>query len=649
VKVIPSDLVEQVDPKRELVGVWRRLVDVIAFGIAVFYLYTAIFGQFGPQYHRGVFVMGIVVIIFLMYPMTRRDPKHRPTWIDGMFVVATIVSIGYWIVEFVPLVYRVGEYLPLDLYMGVVALVVCLEAGRRVTGWVVPLFAIAAFAYGMLGPYLPGIVAHRGFTFKRIVEYIFLTSEGLFGIMASVLPTFVLLFLILGAFLRASGVGQFFLDLPMSLAGHTVGGPAKVSVVASGLMGSINGSVLANTVTTGSLTIPLMKRSGFKPHVAAGVEAAASTGGQILPPLMGAGVFVMVELTSIAYAEIIKVAAIPAILFFLSLYVIVHCEARRQGIPGLPKSEIPRFMDVVKRRWFFLVPFAVLLGLLFNGYSPNYAAFWTILSVIAVSWFTRDTRLGPGRIANACIEGIKDTLTVGSMLGPIGILIGVVTLTAAGLTFSNALIGLAGGSLALALALVAIASLVLGMGLPITAAYIIIAVLAAPALQDLGATLIAAHLAIFWLSQDSNITPPVCLGAFCAASIARANPWRTAWAAFRFAKIIYIMPFLFVFSHILMTGTLVQNVLAVVAATLGVIVFSCWTSGWLVRKTTWPDWTLLFAAWILLLWPSYVASVMGLALTVVVVLVQLRRPVEGMPDAGHGAHGGLVAQRRGAL
>jgi TRAP transporter 4TM/12TM fusion protein len=620
-----AELAEQYDPRRDLTGVWKLFANAIALAIAAFYLYTAAFGQFGPQYHRGVFVLGIVSLIFLMYPATRRSPRHRPTLLDFGFIALTVVAIGYWIVEYVPLVYRVGEYLPRDFWMGVVALAVCLEAGRRVTGWIIPIFGVVALAYGLFGPYLPGVLAHRGFTFKRLVEYIYLTPEGLFGVMASVLPTYVLLFLILGAFLRASGVGQFFLDLPMAVTGHTVGGPAKVSVVASGLMGSINGSVLANTVSTGSLTIPLMKRAGFKPHVAAAVEASASTGGQILPPLMGAGVFIMVELTGIPYAEIIKIAAIPAILFFLSIYVIVHAEARRTGIPALPKADMPSFRKVIVSRWYYLVPFAVLLTLLFQGYSPNYAAFYTLISVAVVSWFNRDARMGPVGIANACIDGVKDTLTVGSLLGAIGILIGVVTLTAAGLTFSHALIGLAGGNLALGLILVAIASLVLGTGLPITASYIIVAVLAAPALQEMGATLIAAHLAIFWLSQDSNITPPVCLGAFCAAGIAKANPWRTAWASFRFAKILYVMPFLFVFGNILLTGTLLENLAAIAFVTLGVIVFSSWTSGWFLGTFSWPVWWVLLPAMILLFWPTWPTRVVGLVLTVLVTGFQLLR------------------------
>lgn len=601
--------------KRTLIEPWNWIVRAVALSTAVFYLYTALIGQFGPEHHRGIFVLATVVMIFLLFPATARSPQNRPSVFDVALVLLTVASIGYWITQYNELVYRVGAYLPLDFWMGVIGLLVCLEAGRRVTGWLIPILGGIAILYGLYGSYIPGLFAHRGFTIKRLVEYIFLTSEGLFGVMASVLPSYVLLFLLLGAFLKVSGVGQFFIDLPMALAGRSHGGPAKVAVVASGLFGSINGSVLANTVSTGAITIPLMKKVGYRPHIAAAIETIASTGGQILPPVMGAGAFIMVELTGVPYLEVIKVAAIPGILFYLSIFIIVHLEAKRTGIALIPAEALPAFGAVLRKGWYLSAPLVVLVVLLFQGYSPNFSAFWSLVAVVLVSWVRPENRMGPRKIIDACVEGMMTSLTVGSLLGAIGIFIGVIVLTAAGLKFSHALIGLSGGNLFLAVLFVGVASLVLGMGMPITAAYLLLAVLAAPALKEMGANLLAAHLAIFWFSQDSNVTPPVCLGAYAAAGIANADPWRTGFTAFRFGLVLLLMPFLFIFEdHLLLDGTWLQNLWAVTLTTLGVVAYSAWTMRYVLEETTTPEWLLLGVVWVALLWPNWKIETLGLAL-----------------------------------
>jgi TRAP transporter 4TM/12TM fusion protein len=330
---------------------------------------------------------------------------------------------------------------------------------------------------------------------------------------------------------------------------------------------------------------------------------------------MGAAVFIMVELTGIPYTEIIKVAFIPGVLFFVSVFFIVHFEAKKSKIPGLPEEMIPKLGRVLRRGWYLALPFAILVALLILGYSPNYAAFWTIASVIAVSWIRPENRMGLRKVANACIEGVMSCLTIGSLLGAIGIFIGIVVLTSAGLKFSHALIGLSGGNVYLALALVGLACLVLGMGMPITAAYLLVAVLAAPALGEMGVSLLAAHLAIFWLSQDSNITPPVCLGAYCAAGIAGANPWKTAATAFRFGLVLLFMPFIFLYEdYLLLDGTLFQSLWAIFFTTLAVIAYSAWVMRYALIDTTWPEWILLTAVWVTLVGPYWQLEVLGLAL-----------------------------------
>ena len=618
---------------RQLARPWRLAVDAVLLGLAGFYLWSALAVP-GPNYERGIYVMVTYVVIFLLYPATARSPHHCPSAADLLLGAAAVASIGYWVVHYEELAYRAGAYLPLDFWMGTLALLVSLEVARRVMGWAVAGIGLAAVAYGLLGSYVPGVLGHRGFSFVRIVEYFYLSDEGLFGVMAEVVPKYVLPFVLLGAFMRSSGVGQFLFDLALALAGRSAGGPAKGAVIASALFGSISGSAVANTAATGTFTIPLMKRAGFQPHVAAAVEASASLGGQILPPVMGAAAFVMVELTGIPYLEIIQRAAIPAILYFLSLFVVVHLEARRHNLSGAPPEALPRLGPVLRTGWPFGLPLVVLIVLLYRGHSVTYAALWAIVTTVAVSWLRRESRIGPRELAGACISGMRGSLTIASLLGVIGMLVAVTTLTAIGLKFSNLLIGLAGGRLFLAILLIAVASLLLGTGLPITATYLVIAVLAASALQEMGASLLAAHLLIMWLSQSAELTPPVCMSAFVAAGIAGANPWQTAWTCFKFAKALFVIPFLFIYGHLLLDGSLVESLVAVGAATVGVVAFSAWTMLYLLERTTAVEWVLLLAASVLSLWPAPVANAAGLACLLTVAGLQVRRRRAGRQGVG---------------
>ena len=401
--------------------------------------------------------------------------------------------------------------------------------------------------------------------------------------MANVLATYVILFVIFGAFLETSGAQRFFVDFPLAAVGHRVGGPAKVAVIASGLFGSISGSAIANTVSTGNFTIPMMKKAGFKPHVAGAVEPAASIGGMFMPPIMGAGGFIMSELTGVPYSTIMLVAVFPALMYFFSVYVMVHYEAKQHDIRG-EKSQAGAG-EIFRRGWYYVLPLAVITVLMLMGYSPAYSAILGMLTCIAVSWVRKDTRIGPRRFLEASRSGAENSLKIGATLGVIGIIIGVLTYSGLVLTFADIVIALADGWLWLTILLIALASLILGMGVPVTAAYLITAVVAVPPLTELGVNPIAAHMIVYWLSQDSNITPPVCIAAFTGATIAQADMWKTAFSAFKFAKFLYLAPFIFGY----VPAFTLDGSASDIAIAFVLVIVGTWGYSWLLSGV-WLDW-----------------------------------------------------------
>jgi TRAP transporter 4TM/12TM fusion protein len=610
---------------RALSGRWDVVIQVMLGATAAYYLWRAAFGMSTLQEHRGIAVMFSLVAALLLYRGSRRAREDAPSLLDIILAIAAAVGVGYWIVEHEALAYRAGAFLPADFWMGVIVTVLSIEAARRVLGRPLAIVASMAILYALYGGLLPPPIGHRGFSLRRVVEYVYLTSDGIFGIMAEVLATFIVPFVVFGAFMLRAGVAKFFIDLAMATFGRIAGGPGQVAVVASGLLGSMNGSPIANSVTTGSITIPLMKRLGFPPHLAAAVEASASTGGMIMPPVMGAAAFIMAEMTGISYAKIATVSIIPGLLFFLSNGIMVYLEARKLGLRGLSPDELPRSGDVLRQRWYLFLPLVVLVGLLMSGFSPVRAVVYATLTTVAVSWLRKESRMGPVQIWQALVDGGRACAFVAAATGAVGIIVGIMALTGIGIQFSSLVLTLAGQNLPLALLLIAMASLVLGMGLPITAAYLVVAVVAAPTLSEMGVPLLAAHLIILWLSLDSNITPPVALGAYTTAAIAGADPWRTGWNSFRFAKLIYVMPVLFAYTHILWTGTIDQNLMAVVSATVGVVIFSIVSTAYLVARMTLVEFVLMVGATLLAFVPNPATVAAGAAIVAVVYLMQRRR------------------------
>jgi len=571
----------------------RILFDICSVGLLLFYSYSAVISPAATQYHRGIYVIITYVLVFLLY----RSKSTVMRIVDYILIVLSIVSVGYWMYNFEAINYRTGMETQLDMAIAMIGVLIGIELARRVVGNIFVIIGVLMLLYGMFGDSMPDIISHAGDTFPSLCTSIFYKSDGVFGIMANVLATYILLFVLFGAFLEKCGAQKFFIDFPLAAVGHKVGGPAKVAVIASGLFGSISGSAIANTVSTGAFTIPMMKKAGFKPHIAGAIEPAASIGGMFMPPIMGAGGFIMAELTGVPYSRIMMVALFPALMYFYSVFVMVHYEAKMNNVIG-EKSEFSAW-EILKKEWFYILPLVVITIFMLTGFSPGYSAILGTITCIVVSWFRKHTKIDPtlaiiataviigallkasalkldisplrwafaGVLAAAAFQyifrrdmktgfinfveaarsGTESSLKIGATVGVIGIIIGVLTFSGLVLTFADIVIDLAGGSLILTIFLIALASLVLGMGVPVTAAYLITAVVAVPALTHLGVNEIAAHMIVYWLSQDSNITPPVCIAAFAGATIAKANMWRTAFSAFKFAKFLYLGPFLFGF------------------------------------------------------------------------------------------------------
>ncbi len=558
----------------------QLLFDACSLVLVLFYSYSAVLQPAATQYHRGIYVLITYVLVLLLYKSKTRLMRV----IDYLLMVIAVVTVGYWILNFEAINYRAGAETQLDTIMAMGGVLIGIELARRVVGSVFVVIGAIMLLYGVYGDYAPEVISHAGDTFPALCTAIFYKSDGVFGIMANVLATYVVLFVIFGAFLEKCGAQKFFIDFPLAAVGHKIGGPGKVSVIASGLFGSISGSAIANTVSTGAFTIPMMKKAGFKPHVAGAIEPAASIGGMFMPPIMGAGGFIMAELTGVPYSQIMLVAIFPALMYFFSVYLMVHFEAKKHNVIG-EKSATPA-MQILKREWFYILPLVVITVFMLAGYSPGYSAILGVGTCLVISWFREDTRIGLKGFVEASRAGTESSLKIGATVGVIGIIIGVLTYSGLVLTFADIVIELADGRLFLTILLIALASLILGMGVPVTAAYLITAVVAVPALTHLGVNEIAAHMIVYWLSQDSNITPPVCIAAFTGATIAKADMWLTAITAFKFAKFLYLGAFLFGYvPGFTLDGSARDIVVAFVLIMVGTYAYSWLLSGiWMPRK-----------------------------------------------------------------
>ncbi len=559
----------------------KIIFDICSVTLVLFYSYAAVLKPAATQYHRGIFVIITYVLIFLLYKSKSKIMRA----VDYILIILSLASISYWIYNFEVINYRTGAETALDTFVAVIGVLLGIEIARRVVGTVFVILGAVMLFYGVYGHILPDLISHAGDTFPQLCTTIFYRSDGVFGIMANVLATYVILFVLFGSFLEKSGAQKFFIDFPLAAVGHKIGGPAKVAVIASGLFGSISGSAIANTVSTGAFTIPMMKKAGFRPHVAGAIEPAASIGGMFMPPIMGAGGFIMAELTGIPYSRIMLISLFPAVMYFFSVFVMVHYEAKKYNLIGERSKH--NALTILRKEWFYTLPLLSITVLMLKGFSPGYSAIIGIVTCIIISWFRKDTRIDLKRFVEASRTGTENSLKIGATIGVIGIIIGVLTFSGLILTFADIVITLASGSLLLTILLIALASLVLGMGVPVTAAYLVTAVVAVPALVHLGVNPIASHMIVYWLSQDSNITPPVCIAAFAGATIAKAKMWKTAFTAFKFAKFLYLGPFLFGYvPGFSLQGDMMDIIKAFVLIIIGTWLFGYLSSGiWLGKRT----------------------------------------------------------------
>ncbi len=540
---------------RTLKGFWAVFYSCAAIFMGLWYMYTSGFGVVSTETNRGFYLLFTSILVYLLFPASRWAPHHRPSVYDIICVLLVSVSIGYWIDQYMDYaIMRVSDPSFWDLTMGIIAIAMILETARRALGIIMVILALAFLTQIYFGPYLPGKLSHAGMPPARIIEFTYCTQEAMFGVVTATFATFVFPFMIFGAFLERSGAGQFFMELAKSLTGKWRGGPAKIATLTSALFGSISGSSVANVVATGTFTIPMMKRIGFRPKVAGAIEAIASTGGQFTPPIMGAGVFILATLIEVDYLKIAMMNVIPALIYFIFVLYMVDLEALRSGLKGLPEKEIPKVGKVLKEGWHFFLPIAIVLGLLFYGYSPEVGAFWGTVSALFLSWRHKDTRMNAGEILLALRSGSSANNSAGSAIGALGIIIGGIVLSGLGLKFSALLVEAAGGSLLLCIIMVMIISIIIGMGSSTTGSYIILSVVAAPALIQLDVPPIAAHLLVFYAACLSNITPPVCVSAFAAAALAQADPMETGFAALKFGFALIFLPFGFVYIPPLLLG-----------------------------------------------------------------------------------------------
>ena len=629
-KIDVQKLLEQYDSEsnvRRPIGIITIIISIIAISMSIFHFYTGGFGLWLALKQRALHLAFALTLIFLLYPTTKKgigSDKSKVPFYDLIFAIFGAAVSLYLIVFYNELVLRSGLPTQVDLIVGGIAILLVLEATRRAIGPELPMVVLVFLIYSYFGPYMPGFFAHRGYSLERIIEHLYMGTEGIFGIPLGVSSSFVFLFILFGAVLNKTGMGKFFIDISMALAGHTTGGPAKVAVIASGFMGSINGSSVANTVTTGSFTIPLMKSIGYKKDFAGAVEAAASTGGQILPPVMGAAAFVMSEFLEIPYIQIAAAAVIPAIIYYIAVMTMVHLEACKHGLSGLPKDKLPKAKLVLKEKGHLILPIVGLVYFLVRGYTPLFAAFWAIILSVAFSMLKKETRLNIKGLLGALEDGARGALGVAAACACAGMVVGVVTLTGLGLKIASGIVALGGGNLLLTLFFTMIASILLGMGLPTTAKYIILSIMAAPALVQLGVLPLAAHLFILYFGVIADVTPPVAVAAYAGAGIAGGNTMRTGLNALRLAIGGFMIPYIFALDPGLLglSGTWPHTILLVFTSLAGVLALGSAAGGYLLTRTTYYERILLVLSAFLLLTPNIVLDIPGVLIIFVVLYLQ---------------------------
>lgn len=610
---------------RKLTGTIGKVFFVLCVLVSCYHLYTAAFGGPVTLVHRSLHVAMMLALSFMMYPFNKKSDRTKPTIVDWILVVLSFAAPLYIWHDYLGVVERAGNASDMDMYMATLLTLLVLESSRRVSGNALSILSIIFILYGIFGRSMPSFFMHRGYDWTSLSNHFFANTEGIYGTSVSVAASYIFLFILFGCVMQKSGMGQFFNDIALALAGHTNGGPAKVSVIASGFLGSINGSAVANVVTTGAFTIPLMKKTGYSKEFSGAVESAASVGGQLLPPIMGAAAFIMAEMLSVKYTEIIVWAAIPALLYYLGIIIQVQLRASKDGLVGLPKDQLPKAGAVMKRQGHLMIPVLFLLYMLFfSGTTVIFSAVCTIIVTVVVSQISASTRMGVKDFIEALADGAKQTVSVAVACACVGIIIGVSSKTGFGLTLANTIISLGSQSILFTLIFTMITCMILGMGLPSIPAYIITASIAAPALSKLGIAPAAAHMFSFYYAMFANLTPPVALASFAAAGLSGGDPMKTGVASVKLAIAGFIVPFMFVYSPQLMliNTTWYQGLMVAATACVGVFLIGVAVEGYFLAPVAlWLRAVATIGA-LALMHPDMISDAVGLVVLVGLVFLQ---------------------------
>jgi len=632
-----QEILEELEKKRIYTGAGGLAITIIAIATSCYHLIYAYFHPFFALDHRAIHWMMMSILIFSLYPFSpKRSPQKRMSVLDTLFLIVSVGICMWLFIYSTPILNRAGTFLPIDIVMGSIIILLVLEAARRTTGPAVPLIAIIFICYALFGPYLPDFICHKGYSIKRLSTYLALSTDGVFGVPLGVSANFILLFILYGALLRKTGAGQFFTDVAFALTGWSRGGPAKAAVASSTFFGMISGSSVANTVTTGSFTIPLMKRTGYPGYFAAGVEASSSTMGQIMPPIMGAAAFIMAEFLSIPYYKVCVAAAIPACLAFFSTFMQVHFRAVSMGISGLPRADLPKVGKAFAEGWHHVFSIFLLIYFLMRNFSPERAVFWAIAATVVSSFIMNIVRRKSMRefgllILEGMKEGAVGAVEVAAACAAAGIIIGCITMSGLGIKFSSLIVDASMGHLYLALPFTMVACIFLGMGVPTTAQYIIISSLVSPALVQMGVLPIAAHLFILYYGTRADITPPVALAAYAGAGIAKSDPWKTGVNAFQLGIAGFIIPFMFVYApQLLLIGSAWAILTSFLTAAFGIVCLAAGVQACLLVRAKWYEVGMLLTVALLMIKPGLMTDGLGFVMFAVVFSLQWLRKKRGI-------------------
>lgn len=609
----------------EYSGIFGKIIAAICICFSLFQIYTGIFGTLDAMIQRCIHLSFGLCLVYLLCPTKKewiKDGKFH--WLDVGLAILAMVPPVYILVNYQQLILRAGTVTPLDTVIGTLGIVMVIEAARRIVGLPIVIVVLCFLGFGFFGPYMPGPLAHRGLSLQQMVGHLFFTTEGVFGIPLGVSSTFIFLFILFGAFLEKTGLGKFFIDIANAIAGWASGGPAKVAVLSSALQGTISGSSVANVVGSGSFTIPMMKKLGYHKNFAGAVEAAASTGGQLMPPIMGAAAFLMAEFVGIPYMEVVKAAVVPAILYFLGVFLGVHFEAKKHHLEGTPRSELPPWGKIMKEEGHLAIPLIAIIGLLASGYTPMKAALAGIFISIATAMLRKNTRMSFYDIVDGLIKGARGALGVLVACAAAGMIIGVVTKTGVGLKLASALVTVAAGNFMLLLFCTMLTSLILGMGVPTTANYVITSTIAAPALIQLGVPTLAAHMFVFYFGIIADITPPVALAAYAGSAISGGDPLKTGVNASKLGIAAFIIPYVFVLSPQLLGigATFTSVLMTTTTAIIGMIGISGAMIGQFYTRANVFERLILAAGGLCLIDPHGLTDLIGVALLVGVGVMQ---------------------------